>query len=406
MKRLSLLALMASVVTVGIMSPGQARDGKQAPVKADLQTLVQGNQAFAFDLYGRLREQEGNIVFSPYSISTALAMTYGGARGETAEKMARVLHFVLPADRLHPAFGLLTADLQKEDKGRPYHLHVANALWPQAGSTLVPEFRQLTRRHYAAGLEQLDFSASEAARQTINRWVEEKTRDKIKDLLLPGDLTPATRLVLTNAIYFKATWKNQFPRAKTKDAVFEVTPGDKVSVPMMQHPEGLFAYHEGDGCQWLDLPYQGDRLSMVLLLPQRKGQLADLEKGLTAATLQKGLAKLQMRPGQVYLPRFRITFRTSLLQDLRAMGMPGGPFSAIVSGEDLLIKNVIHKAFIDVDEVGTEAAAATAVLFGDRGGKPFTFRADHPFLFLIRDTWTGSILFLGRVTNPRVAEGG
>jgi serpin B len=403
--RYQLIALALSLLGITAVPFGLAQDGPKTPVKGDVKTLVGGNNEFALDLYARMSQKPGNVVFSPYSISTALAMTYGGARGDTAERMARALHFPLAPERLHPAFGELTADLQKEDKNRPYHLHVANALWPDRGLTLRPEFRELIQGNYGAGLKQLDYSeATEEARLTINRWVEEKTREKIKDLLLPGDVTALTRLVLTNAIYFKATWKHPFSKDQTREAKFDVGATKQVVVPMMHHPDAEFNYFAGDGFQWLELPYQGDRLSMVVLLPEKKGELAALEKTMTAAALAKGIAKLQLSRGRVSLPRFKTTFRLSLLDDLKAMGMPRGPFAAIASGEQLMITDVIHKAFIDVDEVGTEAAAATAVILGEKGGRPFEFNADHPFLFLIRDAQTGSILFLGRVNNPRGAE--
>ena len=372
--------------------------------KSDVQTVVEGNNQFAFDLYGRLSKKEGNIIFSPYSISTALAMTYGGARGETEAKMAKVIHFTLTQDRLHPAFGTLAADLQKEDKERPYRLDIANSLWPAMGLVLKPAFQKLTQENYGAGLKQLDFSgATEESRQIINRWVEGKTKDKIKELLLPGDLTPLTSLVLTNAIYFKADWKSQFPKDGTQEAEFEVAPTKKVSVSMMHHRKQPFNYFEGNGFQWLELPYKGDRLSMVFLLPQQKGKLADLEETLTPAALQKGIEKLHPTPGKVSLPRFKMTLRLDLLKDLIEMGMSAGPFSAMTDGS-LFITKVIHKAFIEVDEEGTEAAAATAVILGKAYIPPFEFLANHPFLFLIRDKQTNSILFLGRVTNPKASE--
>jgi serpin B len=373
-----------------------------------LNALVEGNNAFAFDLYARLNQQKGNVVFSPYSISNALAMTYAGARGPTAEEMAKVLHFTLGQERLHPTFEGLVADLQKDDKGRPYHLHVANSLWGQKAYPFAGPFLQLTRKNYRAGLKEVDFArAPEEGRQTINRWVEEQTRDKIKELLLPGDVNGLTRLILTNAIYFKAAWKTPFPRDQTRDGIFDVAPNTKPSVPMMRHPEGMFPYFSGDEFQWLELPYKGDRLSMVVLLPQKKGQLGALEKSLTAAAIQEGVNKLQVRVGEVTLPRFQAVLRIPLGEELKKMGMPlafsrAADFSGIATGEHLSLAEVVHKAYIEVDEVGTEASAATAVVVGGtRNVHPFSFRADHPFLYLIRDTQTGSILFLGRVSDPR-----
>lgn len=384
----------------------QAQDKPADKPRTDLQTLVDGNTEFAFDLFARLAEKKGNVVFSPYSISNALGMTYAGARRETAEQMAKVLHFNVGQERLHPAFGELIADLQKEDKGRPYHLHVANSLWGQAGYPFADRFLQLTRKEYGAGLKEVDFAVDpEQARKTINHWVEERTKDKIKELLLPGDVSPNTRLVLTNAIYFKATWKIPFSKTATKEGIFEVAADKKALAPMMHHPRGLFRYFEGDDFQWLELPYKGDRLAMVLLLPRKKGQLAELEKTLKPAAAQKAIEKLHYCAGPVTLPRFKVTLRISLAKDLKEMGMPlaftNADFSGIASSR-LAISDVIHKAYVDVDEAGTEAAAATAVLLKDGKVRSFSFRADHPFLFLIRDTQTNSVLFQGRVTDPRL----
>jgi serpin B len=407
MKRLFVLGVLVSVVSLGTLAMSWSQE-KTATSRDELKALVQGNNAFAFDLYARLSQKKGNVVFSPYSISNALAMTYAGARGQTAEEMAKVLHFTLGQERLHPAFAELVADLYKDGKGRPYHLHVANSLWGQKGYPFLDGFLELTRKNYRAGLKEVDFErVPEEARHTVNRWVEEQTRDKIKELLLSGDVTPSTRLVLTNAIYFKATWQTPFPKDQTRDAVFAVAPGEKPSVPMMRQPEGMFRYFAGDNFQWLELPYKGGQLSLVVLLPHKQGRLAGLEKALTASAIQRGVDKLQLRLGEVALPRFQATLRVSLGEDLKQMGMPlafsrGADFSGIASAENLRLTGVIHKAFIDVDEVGTEASAATAVVAaGTKSIRPFSFRADHPFLFLIRDTQTGSILFLGRVTDPR-----
>jgi serpin B len=406
MKSFLLFTFGLCLLTV-LCSLSRAEEPKPSDPKADLKTLVQGNNQFAFDLYSRLAKEEGNIVFSPYSISTALAMTYAGARGETAAQMSKVLHFTLGQERLHPAFGELMADLQKNDKELPYHLYTANALWGQKEYPFRPQFLQLTQKDYRAGLKDVDFAEKpEAARQTINRWVEEQTKDKIKELLKEGDVTGTTRLVLTNAIYFKATWEYPFPKDQTKEAVFEVSATEKPTVPMMHHKELRLNYFEGEGFQWLELPYQGDRLAMLVLLSQKKGQLADLEKTLTASVIEKGVKNLSIHQGSVALPRFKATFRCLLAKDLVEMGMPlafseDADFSGIVSGGGLRISTVIHKAFIDVDEVGTEAAAATAVGLNESEVPSFSFRADRPFLYVIRDKKLGSILFQGRVSDPR-----
>ena len=398
------LTCLALLATLFGCSPAQEEASKSLRVvPEDLQPLVSGNNEFAFDLFRLVSAKEANnIVISPYSISSALAMTYAGTRDQTADKFAKALHFTLPPQQLHSAFGFLSADLRAQEKDSKYQMHVANALWGQKGLPYYPEFLELTARHYGAGRHEVDFAAkTEEARETINAWVEEKTKNKIKKLLQPKDVGPATKLVLTNAIYFRAFWKAPFHKEQTQDRPFELASGEQVRVPMMQHHEREWRYFEGDGLKWLELPYQGDRLSMVLLLPQHKGSLSQLEKVLSALHIQQGLQKLQPQKGLVTIPRFKVTYRLSLLGQLVEMGMPTGPLSAITSLGPLEIHKVIHKAFIEVDEVGTEAAAATAVIIGDLGYPRFSFIADHPFLFVIRDAQTGCILFQGRVSDPR-----
>ncbi len=366
--------------------------------KEEVKTLVEGNNEFAFDLYSRLSKQKGNIIFSPYSISNALAMTYAGAGGETATQMAKVLHFALEQERVHEAFGSLIAQLNQDKAVRPFDLFVVNSLWVQKGVRLPPQALHISRKNYGAGVKAVDFKTrSEEARQEINAWVEKQTKDKIKNLLCPGDVNPSTYLVLANAIYLKATWLVKFPKEETKDAIFEVSHEDKPLVPMMHHADKGFRYFEDEYFQCLELPYAENRLSMVLLLPRNKDELAELERSLTAAGIQKRLSRLAAKKGSVALPRFKMELRTELLNELMKMGMP--TFGMWGSG---YISFVVHKAFIDVDEVGTEAAAATAVRLG-KSSTParFVFNADHPFLFLIHDKATGSILFIGRVSDPR-----
>ncbi len=400
--------------------------------EADVAATVEGNNAFAFDLYAKLRAGEGNLVFSPYSISTALAMTYAGARGETAGQMAAVLRF--PTDELHvsttegphesrmvpigqeriaAAFAHLVDDLNTRgggNEGSAYEVVVANRLWGQKGYPFLGPFLELNRTYYGAGLEQVDFArATEAARQTINTWVEDRTRDKIKELLKPGILDALTRLVLTNAIYFKGNWASEFKKEQTKDAPFSVSPAKMITVPMMHQTE-KFGYAEAKGLQVLELPYVGDELSMVILLSKEVDGLAELEATLDAARLKTWLSRLGKRKVQVFLPRFKIEFGLDLKRALKSMGMPlafdehRADFSGMTDDpQGLYIAKVIHKAYVDVNEEGTEAAAATAVVMAPRGmpRPPPVFRADHPFMFLIRAGKTGSILFIGRVMNPK-----
>ncbi len=374
---------------------------------ADLKALVQGNNEFAFDLYKRLSQKEGNIIFSPYSISTALAMTYAGARGETAQQMAKVLHFSLPPDRLHAAFARLIYELHGKGKSNSYELVAANALWAQKGLSFEQDFLQLTRERYRAGLKEVNFAGNaEGARQTINRWVEERTRQKIQNLLGPRDLNSTTRLVLSNAVYFKGKWKLPFPTERTKPTDFETGAGSIVSVPMMNNGYHRYRCYAGKQYYLLELPYQGASLAMVLLVPVKKGALNQVERELTAATIHKALSKMAHHQVLVGLPRFRFKQDIKLGEQLRelAMELPfslNADFSGISAAERLSISEVIHGGFIDVDEQGTEAAAATAVPMRNSPIEGLTIRADHPFLFFIRDQESGNLLFFGRVEDPR-----
>jgi serpin B len=372
--------------------------------------IVKGNTLFALDLYSQLRGEPGNLFFSPYSLSTALAMTYSGAAGETAEQMASVLHFPRNADQLHPAFAALVRELQG-GQTNGYELHLANALWGQKGHGFRADFLKLTQQYYGAALREVDFvEATEEARQTINAWVEQQTRDKIKDFLEPGILDTLTRLVLTNAIYFKGAWATPFEQAQTRDGSFRVTPQQGATVQMM-HQTSRFNYLEANEFQALEMPYTGGRLALMVLLPRKVDGLSELERTLTAENLTGWTAKLRPRKVAVELPRFKVT-GTFLLNDvLSQMGMPlpfddtRADFSRMDEGPPgLYLFAVVHKAFLDVNEEGTEAAAATAAVMSLRGistEKPTVFRADHPFIFLIRDISTGSLLLQGRLVNPQ-----
>jgi serpin B len=388
-------------------APGAKKPGE---AEADRAALVKGNSAFAWDLYARLRAKEGNVVYSPYSISTALAMTYAGARGKTAQEMAKVLHFTLPEGRLHRAGGALTRDLSRGDK-RGYQLHVANALWGQKGYPFRKDFLRLTRTNYGAGLSEVDFvRAREEARKTINAWVEKQTRDKIKELLKKGHLTPDTRLVLTNAIYFKGLWQEKFDKKATRDVPFSLTARTRVKVPTM-HKVAKFRHADGGSFQMLELPFAGKDVSMLVLLPKKVDGLGALEKSLTAEKLAGWQKDLRHAEVKVFLPKFKVTRAFGLGGTLTAMGMglpftPRADFSGMTEGrERLWISQVVHKAFVDVNEEGAEAAGATAVIMEGVSAimprEPVMFRADHPFAFVVRDNRSGSVLFAGRVTDPR-----
>ncbi len=373
--------------------------------RGEASDLVRGNNTFALDLYHRLAKvDDGNLFLSPFSISTAFAMTYGGARGETESEMAAVFRFPLDQDRLHPVFGALLTSLDTGMGFDGYRLNLANRLFGQEGYGFLDAYLALTRDHYAAYLERLDFGADpEGSRRHINTWVEDRTEDRIKDLLPENSITPNTTLVLTNAIYFKGNWAARFDAAKTEDAPFHVAAGNDVTVPIM-HQKQTFAVGYAQGVKLLELPYQGRDLSMIVLLPSAGNGLTDLESRLTPEDLDLWLGSMHDTEIEVYLPKFTMTSKFKLKQTLSALGMPiafgpGADFSGMNGGGGLFISDAYHKAFVTVDEEGTEAAAATAVVI-DRTSLPPEFRADHPFLFLIRDNVTGSILFLGRVVDP------
>lgn len=379
-------------------------------VKAeDAASLVKGNNDFAFDLYPRLlEEKKGNLFFSPYSVSTALGMTYAGARGETAEEMAKALHFTLPQDRLHTAAGA-QIDLFNGVDGKPrgYKLAIANALWGQQGFVFKPEFLKLNDEAYGAGVTFLNFGDAERARTTINTWVENKTEDKIKELIKPGILDGSTKLVLTNAIYFKGDWEWKFKKEHTKEADFQVSAEMKVTVPLM-HRDGTHRYFETPQFQLLELPYAGKDVSMLIYLPRKADGLPEFEKGLTSAFVDESVKKLDWRQEvQVRLPRFKTRTDAELVPMMQKLGMRkafgGADFSGI-SNSGLSISNIIHQAYVDVNEEGTEAAAATAVVMKQSKEPIYLFRADHPFIFLIRDNKSGSVLFVGRIANPAAAE--
>jgi len=377
--------------------------------------LAVDNAAFALDLYKQLSPAKGNLFFSPYSISTALAMTYAGARGETEAEMARALHFTLPQNELHPAFnrlGISLGELGKDGGGRPlkdFRLDIANALWGQRDYKFLPEFLDVLATNYDAGMRLVNFKEnSEGARKTINRWVSEATQGKISDLIPEGLLNNMTRLVLTNAVYFKASWLHPFEKDATRPGPFTLPDAQTIQVPMM-HQSEHFRYGDGEGCQAVELPYKGG-LAMVVLLP-KAGTFAGFEQQLTGERLEKILGQMNRdREVELTLPKFKYDASLSLAKTLAAMGMPtafgmAADFSGMDGEKDLFISAVIHKAMVAVDEAGTEAAAATAVVMELKSApmpsQPVVMKVDRPFIFLIRDSETGAILFLGRVVNPK-----
>jgi serpin B len=409
-------AILACVFCFGCSTSSTSGPDKKDPVKpvrseADepvvdgMQAVVEGNNQFAFDLYHQLAQKPGNKFFSPYSISTALAMTYAGARGNTAKEMAQTLHFTLDDEGLHPAFGGLIRKIQGAGKKRSYELAVANSLWGAKGLSLEPTFLRVTQTDYQAGFEVADFVRDpEEARRRINGWVEDQTNKKIEDLFPKGLIDANTRLVLVNAIYFKGDWATPFPKAATREEDFMIPGAPAFKVPMMNHTF-VAKYMSNEDFQLAQFMYKDNEVSMVVILPRKKDGLPEVEKKLSAKALEQALALVGVSRLQVTLPKFKMTEEFRLDSELRKLGMKeaflqgAADFSGMTRQNSLFVSAVVHKAFVNIDEKGTEAAAATGVVMAKKAPPPF--RVAHPFLFLLRHNSTGSILFLGRVVDPR-----
>ncbi len=375
--------------------------------------LVLENNAFAVDLYKQLRKKEGNIIFSPYSISTALSMAYAGARGETQKEMSEVLHFPIEQSILHPAFYLLQNHFKAIQKSGEIQLNIANSMWVQEDFHFLKEYLDLNKKYYGSSLYFADFiKTPDTARSKINKWVEKETNGRIKNLIDKTAINSLTRLVLCNAVYFKGDWFYKFDKGKTRKKDFWVSSDKSVKADMMSQ-KGKFKYMDYGDFKALSLPYKGKKLSMIIFLPKKVDGLQELEKKFNSDNMEKWIKKLKSsheREIVVELPKFKALRKYRLSKELKEMGMKSAfsPESANFSGmtgrRDLYISNVIHKAFINVDEEGSEAAAATAVVVKTRSiaNMPLKFSADHPFVFFIRDEETGSILFLGRIVNPNI----
>lgn len=373
--------------------------------------LAERNTAFALELHRRLRAEAGNVFFSPIGLSEALAMAWSGARGDTAAQMAKVLHLPAPADAVHREFREIHRRIEAVQKEGKSELALANSLWPQADERLLPEYLSLVKEFYGAAPTPVDYLRSpDAARSRINGWIEKKTRERIKDLLPPGSVGSDTRLVLANAVYFKGRWSTRFDKALTQAAAFHTAPGKTVSTPLMRGSPNA-GYLEANDAQILRLPYQSDGISLVVLLPKNVDGLRELEDRLTAAELTKRLSSLSAsrRQVDVWLPRFRVNYGFRLRTLLASLGMTDAfdagraNFQGMSGAKPgLFISEGFHKSFVDVNEEGTEAAAATGLVMIPASAAPPrpVFRADHPFLFLIRDDVTGTLLFLGSVTDP------
>ncbi|GAB4402870.1 MAG: serpin family protein [Anaerolineales bacterium] len=419
LQRLFILSMLASILlsacggaSARVAESSRARETNPNVNKADLQKLVNGNNSFALDLYQTLRSEDGNLILSPFSISLALAMTYSGARGETEAQMADVLNFSSQAET-HPAFNALDLALEKSpivlDKDQePMQLSIANSVWAEQTFTFLPDFLDTLSVNYGAGIHLLDFiNNPNPSRKEINAWVSDETKSKIKDLLPENSVSSDTKMVLVNAIYFKADWLDQFEADDTYDRDFTLLDGSKVTVPMMgQNMYIPFAVR--DGYAIAELPYAGGTAVMDIILPD-EGRFEEVEAQLSNEMLQQALGSMVTDSVIVQMPKFEYESSFSLTNALTEMGMPlafdenRADFSGMTDQQDLYIGNVIHKAFVSVDEEGTEAAAATAVIMEGASAIMIEneFIANRPFIYFIRDAESGQILFIGRVLNPQ-----
>jgi serpin B len=407
-------ATSTSAAPAALVASDLERQAPSAPAE-DVAAVAAGERAFAAEVYAELASAaDGNLVFSPASIRTALAMAYAGARGDTRAEMASVLHFDLPDARLHAALNTLDQALasRNRDEGadpngeqRRVLLTVANALWGQQGYGFLSEFLDTLARYYGAGMRVVDFTgAAEAVAAAINDWVAEATNGRITDLVHPGDLNDLTRLVIVNAVYLDANWAQPFAAINTHDGAFYLLGGSRVIASFM-HQEESFLYAAGDGWQAVELPYIGEELAMLLVVPDA-GRFSEVEGRVGSGLFDDAEAALESREVNLALPKCEFRFEASLGDALTAMGMPrafvpGADFSGI-SGGGLFISGVEHQAFIRMDEAGTEAAAVTGVTFaaGTMTAAVVELAIDRPFLFSLYDRATGEVLFMGRVISP------
>ena len=404
----ALCALMLAACAPSDQPPAPVAEPVPVPSPAAPVVDARGEPAaFALNLYGVLAAEPGNVFISPESISTAFAMAYGGARGATADQMARTLGFAGDPAAFHAAMGARLRQAQTDAPGA--RLTIANAMWVQQSFPLHAGYTALVRDHYAGGLQQVDYlRRPDAAAATINAWVKARTNGRIEELIRPENIHPEVKLVLTNAIWFKGDWRDPFPAAATREGPFR-TPAGPRPAPLMQR-QGYYRHYDGGAFQALELPYQGETLSMLVFLPKTPDGLPAFESRLDAANLTRWLQALSTAQGVpvvVTLPRFTVRARYELKRPLTALGM-GLPFSnmadfsGVTSAADLKIDEAVHQSFVAVDEKGTEAAAATGVIMAPVSAPPppVHFRADHPFFYVIRDNRSGALLFMGRLETP------
>ncbi|MFH1770679.1 MAG: serpin family protein [archaeon] len=370
--------------------------------------VIQDNNELAIKLYKEINKEGENLFFSPYSISTAFAMTYEGAKGQTAKEMEEVFGFSTNDDDRRPSFASLYNTINKKDK--EYKLSTANALWTNKDYEFLPEYLNTIENYYGGKTTNLDFSKSTKSAKIINDWVEDQTNNKIKNLVPESAINPMTKMVLTNAIYFKGDWIKQFEPKDTYETNFKITPENKIKIDMMvqDDSDAKFNYAETDELQILEMKYKSKEVSMLVLLP-KEDDLTALEESLNTANLAVWNSMLEEQRVDLYFPKFKLETTYGLNENMINLGMPTAfsegiaDFSGMDGTKDLFISKVIHKAFVEVDEQGTEAAAATAIMMGATSAGPMypIFKADHPFIFIIQEKSTGSILFMGKVVNPR-----
>ena len=397
-----------------LISSELARSLEPDATDAEVEEVVAGNTAFALDLYTQVAQgDEGNVMVSPYSVSIAAAMLYAGARTSTEEELAQTFHYTLGQENLHPALNKLDLELESrseasENEDRPFQLSIVNALWGAEGYTFLPSYLDVLALHYGAGVHRLDFARDpDGSRETINTWVEDETQSKIEDLLPQGSITSDVVMVLTNAIYFNAAWADVFTQGATAPGTFELADGSSLSVPMMRRQAMTPAHLSADGTTVVELAYDGGEMSMVVLMPALE-DLDVFDAALDAEKLDGYLSSVTPSLVDLTFPSFEFEDATKLSDSLKALGMTesfGGSadFSGINGEGGIFVDEVYHKTFISVDEEGTEAAAATAIVVRETSApidEPVSIVIDKPFLFLIRDRTTGSILFMGRVVDP------
>ena len=385
----------------------------------NIEVLSQGNSAFAISFYDLVRQDEDNIIFSPISLSLALGMTMAGAESTTEQAMLEALKLTLPEEEVYPAFNALllaieeseqqTMGMEDDTSEGNFQLNIANSIWGQAGYDFNQNFLDTLARHFGAGMYTVDYQQDpESARNAINEWVEQETEDKIQDLIPPDAINTLTRLVLANAIYFNGAWLYPFDETGTEEASFTTLDGSEITVDMMRLSGERLSYAQDENVQAVRLPYLSSDFDMTILLPD-SGSFAAIEDGLTVDSLTALLESMQMTPVNLQMPKFDFETTVNAKDPLSALGMSEAfnpdiaDFSGITEAEQLYITDVLHKATITVDEEGTEAAAATAVIVGVESmdpEEPISLVIDRPFLFMIRHQPTGTILFMGRVSQP------